>query len=77
VLKSKIDAPALKSHVPNSNNQRLKLGGKGEREWVSHSLWKVGRAENECAKFEQRLEMKCLIYSSSDEPPEVLVEATV
>jgi hypothetical protein len=28
VLKSKIDALALKSHVPSSNNRRLKLGGK-------------------------------------------------
>jgi hypothetical protein len=62
VLKSKIDAPALKSHVPSSNNRRLKLGGKeGERVGESQ-LEESWESINECAKFRQCLEIRWVAY---------------
>jgi hypothetical protein len=62
VLKSKIDAPALKSHVPSSNNQRLKLGGKGGERVGESQLGESWESRNECAKLRQRLEMKRVAY---------------
>jgi hypothetical protein len=57
-----IDAPALKSHVPSSNNRRLKLGGKwGERVGESQ-LGESWESKNECAKLGQRLEMRWVAY---------------
>jgi hypothetical protein len=62
VLKSKIDAPALKSHVPTSNNRRLKLGGKGGERVGESQLGESWESRNECAKLGQRLEKRWVAY---------------
>jgi hypothetical protein len=62
VLKSKIDAPALKSHVPSSNNRRLKLGDKGGERVGESQLEESWESRNECAKLWQQLEIRWVAY---------------